>query len=752
MTSFKVMLDAEAVTLKALEWDKIKERLKSLCKTPMGKERVANLHPSGEMEWVKRRLRETKEALELLRYSPPLGETEDIEPYIHLAEKEGTLREEDLLNLRNFLLLSQRVKDFLKEHQESAPNLARSGKAIPDLTPLIENITSSISEDARIKDSASQRMKDIRENIRNLMKSIQDKLEDMINSPLFQRYLQEPIITLREGRFCLAVKREFKDKVEGIVHSTSSTGATLFIEPFAILKEGNRLRELEKEEGEERLRILRKLSKQVKEKAGALRRAREVVGFLDFVLAKGELALLLQAFQPSLNREGMLRLKDARHPLLPLKSAVPISLELSPQKRVLIITGPNTGGKTTTLKMVGLLCYMLQCGLFIPASEESTLPLFQSILADIGDEQSIEQNLSTFSFHITQIRKILESLNGLSLVLLDELGAGTDPAEGSALARAIVEHLAEREDVRLIVATHLGELKLLPYTNPRVRGASFEFDPLSLQPTFKLVMDTIGKSHAVEVAERLGLGKELIERASELLRYAQPYSQLLTRIEEERKRVGLLKEEYERRLKELEKEKEEILRSTREKAEGFLTEVRGRVEALLREKGSKKEKREEWRRLWEKVRGEEAPFFKIGDKVLITTLRREGSVVDIKGERILVDVEGKRTLVSPAELEHLPVKEEGEGVELTPKRPRSVLIKDVNLRGMRVEEALYEIDKELDRAFLEGIGKLRLIHGKGKGILKKAIWDFLRGHPLVKDFHLGEIWEGGFGATIVELK
>lgn len=746
------MLDAEAVTLKALEWDKIKERLKSLCKTPMGKERVANLHPSGEMEWVKRRLRETKEALELLRYSPPLGETEDIEPYIHLAEKEGTLREEDLLNLRNFLLLSQRVKDFLKEHQESAPNLARSGKAIPDLTPLIENITSSISEDARIKDSASQRMKDIRENIRNLMKSIQDKLEDMINSPLFQRYLQEPIITLREGRFCLAVKREFKDKVEGIVHSTSSTGATLFIEPFAILKEGNRLRELEKEEGEERLRILRKLSKQVKEKAGALRRAREVVGFLDFVLAKGELALLLQAFQPSLNREGMLRLKDARHPLLPLKSAVPISLELSPQKRVLIITGPNTGGKTTTLKMVGLLCYMLQCGLFIPASEESTLPLFQSILADIGDEQSIEQNLSTFSFHITQIRKILESLNGLSLVLLDELGAGTDPAEGSALARAIVEHLAEREDVRLIVATHLGELKLLPYTNPRVRGASFEFDPLSLQPTFKLVMDTIGKSHAVEVAERLGLGKELIERASELLRYAQPYSQLLTRIEEERKRVGLLKEEYERRLKELEKEKEEILRSTREKAEGFLTEVRGRVEALLREKGSKKEKREEWRRLWEKVRGEEAPFFKIGDKVLITTLRREGSVVDIKGERILVDVEGKRTLVSPAELEHLPVKEEGEGVELTPKRPRSVLIKDVNLRGMRVEEALYEIDKELDRAFLEGIGKLRLIHGKGKGILKKAIWDFLRGHPLVKDFHLGEIWEGGFGATIVELK
>lgn len=753
------MLEAEALTLKALEWDKIRERLKSLCRTPMGMERVDALRPSSELEWVKMRLRETQEALELLRYAPPLKEIEDIEPHLQFAEKGGTLREEDLLKIRDFLVLAKRMKDFLAEHEEIAPQIARSGKAIPDLTFLIESITSAISEDATLKDSASLKLGEIREKARDLNRLIQEKLWNMVNSPSLQRYLQEPIITIREGRFCLAVKREFKEKVEGIVHSTSSSGATLFIEPLAILKEGNRLRELEREEEEERARILRRLSKQVKEKVGALRRTRDIVGLLDFILAKGELALAMRAFQPNLNKEGILRLYDARHPLLPLDSAVPVSLELTPQKRVLIVTGPNTGGKTTTLKMVGLLCYMAQCGLFIPASEESTIPLFQSILADIGDEQSIEQSLSTFSAHITQIRRILESSKGLSLILLDELGAGTDPAEGSALARAIVEMLAEKEDVRLLVATHLSELKLLPYINPYVRGASFEFDPISLRPTFKLVMDAIGKSHAIEVAERLGLNKELIERARELLNSAQPHSQLLAQIEEERKalreereKVKSLREEYERKLRELEEEREAILQSARKEAESFLKEVEERVEAVLREKRTKKEKREEWRKLWEKVQGEEKTAFKIGDRVVIKGLNREGTVVDIKGARILVEVEGKKMQVPPSELEHLGAEADVEKVELSPHTPRSVMVRDVNLRGMTVEEALYEVEKELDKASLEGIGKLRLIHGKGKGILRRAIWDFLKGHPLVKDFRLGELWEGSYGATIVEIK
>lgn len=752
------MLDVEELTLRALEWDKIKERLKSLCRTPMGRERVESLCPSSELELVQRRLRETREALELLRYLPPLKETEDISLYIERADKEGMLQEEELLRIRDFLVLSQRIKEFLREYQQSAPHLSGLARAIPDLTSLIDSISSSIAESSVIKDSASQRMREIRESIRNLTKLIQDKLEEMVNSPLIQRYLQERIITLREGRFCLAVKREFRDKIEGIVHSTSASEATLFIEPLAIVKEGNRLRELEKEEEEERMRILRKLSKQVKEKASALRRARDAIGSFDFACAKAELALSLRANQPSLNREGILRLKSARHPLLPLETAVPVSLELTPQRRVLIITGPNTGGKTTTLKMVGLLSYMVRCGLFIPASEESTLPLFESILADIGEEQSIEQSLSTFSSHITQIRRILENLKGLSLVLLDELGAGTDPAEGSALARAIVEDLAEEGNVRLLVATHLGELKLLPFLNPLIRSASFEFDPISLKPTFKLVMDTIGKSHAIEVAQRLGLKEEVIKRARELMDYAQPYGGVLAQLEEERRalreeseRVRALMEEYRRKLGELEREREEILREAREKAERFLREIEEKVEAILKEKGSKRGKREEWRRLWEGLRAEEVPPFKVGDRVRIGSLRKEGVVVDIKGERIIVDVEGKRMRVPPGELEHI-LGERKEGMELMPPHPRSTLVKDVNLRGMSVEEALYELEKELDKAGLEGIRRLRLIHGKGKGILRRAIWDFLRGHPLVKEFRLGEVWEGSYGATIVELK
>ncbi|MGC9004470.1 MAG: endonuclease MutS2 [bacterium] len=749
---------ADEITLRALEWGKIKDLLRSLCLTPMGRERVEGLVPSTEIETVRASLKETEEAIELLRCSPPLRETIDVEPLIKRAEKDGTLQEEELLKLREFLSLSHLLKEFILERKDSIPCLARIARRIPEFTSLIETITSVVSEEGKIRDNASERMRDIRENIRNLTKLIQKKLEDMLNSPAIQKYLQDRVITLREGRFCLAVKREYGEKVEGIVHSTSASGATLFIEPITIVREGNRLRQLEKEEEEERGRILRRLSKIIKEKANFIERAREAVGLIDFCLAKGELALRLNAFPPSLNENGVLRLKEARHPLLPQNVAVPVSLEMNRQKRALIITGPNTGGKTTTLKMVGLLAYMTQCGLFIPASEESTLPIFESILADIGEEQSIEQSLSTFSSHINQIKRILDNIKGLSLVLLDELGAGTDPAEGSALARAIVEYLSQKENVLLIVATHFSELKLLPFLNPVIRGASFEFDPISLKPTFKLVMDAIGRSHAIEVAQRLGLEEGIIGRAKEIIDYSQPYGELLAEIEEERRalreereKARELREEYEEKLRELEEEKERILANARREAEEFLRDVRERVEAILKEKKERKEKRDEWRKVWEKVRGEEAPPFKIGERVLVGTIGREGSVVDIKGERLLVDVEGKKMLVHPSQLIHLGERKE-EKPAMSSYIPISPLVREVNLRGMSVEEALYELDKEIDRAYFEGVKRLRVIHGKGRGILRKAVWDFLKEHKLVRSFQLADVREGSYGATIVELK
>ena len=749
---------ADEITLRALEWEKIKSLLLSYCLTPMGKERAERLSPSTDIETVRTSLRETGEAIELLRYAPPLRETIDVEPLLQRVEKGGFLLEKELLEIREFLSLAQRVKSFLLERVDSAPHLANLARKIQDFSSLVATITSAISEEGKIRDSASERMRIVKESIRNTIKLIQDKLEAMINSPTIQRYLQDRIITLREGRFCLAVRREFADKIEGIVHSTSSSGSTLFIEPLAIVKEGNRLRELEKEEEEERVRILRKLSGVVKSRTNAIRRARDAVGVIDFALAKGKLALSLNAFQPSLNEEGRIHLKEARHPLLPFDSAVPVSLELTPEKRVLIITGPNTGGKTTTLKMLGLLAYMTQCGLYIPASDKSTLPIFERILADIGEEQSIEQSLSTFSSHIKQIKGILDNIQGLSLVLLDELGAGTDPAEGSALARAIVEYLADKENVRLLVATHFSELKLLPFVNPNIRGASFEFDPVSLKPTFNLIMDAVGRSHALEVAQRLGLSGEIISRARELMDYSQPYGEILREIEEERRalreereRERQLREEYEGKIKELEREREEILRSAREKAEEFLREVEEKVEAILREKGKKKEKREEWRKIWERVKGEEAPSFKIGEKVLLETIKREGTVVDIKGERVIVDVGGKRMRVPPSQLSRL--EEKKEEVPLVPQYiPISPLEREVNLRGMTVEEALYELDKALDKAYFEGVKRLRVIHGKGKGILRKAVWDYLKGHQLVESIRLAEISEGSYGATIVELK
>ena len=749
---------ADEITLRSLEWEKIKNLLLFHCLTPMGKERVERLSPSTDIETVKTSLRETGEAIELLRFAPPLKETPDVEPFIQRVAKGGFLLEKELIDIREFLSLAQRLRSFFLERKDSAPHLSNLARKIQDFTQLIASITSAVSDEGKIRDNASERMRIVKESIRNTIKLIQDKLEAMINSPTIQKYLQDRIITLREGRFCLAVRREFADKIEGIVHSSSSSGSTLFIEPLAIVKEGNRLRELEKEEEEERVRILRWLSELIRGKANVIRRARDVVGVIDFALAKGNLALSLNAFQPSLNVEGIIRLKEARHPLLPKDSAVPVSLELTLQKRVLIITGPNTGGKTTTLKMVGLLAYMTQCGLYIPASEESTLPIFERILADIGEEQSIEQSLSTFSSHIKQIKRILDNIQGLSLILLDELGAGTDPAEGSALARAIVEYLSNKENVRLLVATHFSELKLLPFINPHIRGASFEFDPVSLKPTFILVMDAVGRSHAVEVAQKLGLWEGIISRARELMDYSQPYGEILAEIEkerqslrEEREREKQLREEYERKIKELEEEKEQILRSAREKAEEFLSEVEGKVEAILKGKSKKREKREEWRRIWEKVKGEEAPIFKIGEKVLVETIKKEGTVVDIKGERVIVDIEGKRMRVPTSQLSRLEGKKE-EAPLISRYVPLSPLVREVDLRGMTVEEALYELDKELDKAYFEGVKRLRIIHGKGKGILRKAVWDYLKGHQLVENIRLADVSEGSYGATIVELK
>ncbi len=755
------MLNIDERSYRALEIGKIKTSLEKLCLTPMGREKARALEASSDVVRIRRGLRETREALEAIRLAPSLRETEDIEERLERAEKGGMLDERDILAIRDFIRISAEVKEFFLSNREKVPLLSSYARRIGDFDHLLEAIERSVDEEGFIKDGASERMREIRENIRRIRATIQGKLGEMISDPAILRCLREPLITLREGRFCLPVRSEYRGRIEGIVHSTSASGATLFIEPLIIVEDGNRLREWEKKEEEERTRILRQLSGKVRERRDGLRRTREALGLLDFCLAKGLLALQQNAVEPVFDEEGVLSISKGRHPFLPASIAVPVSLEMGRDERVLIITGPNTGGKTTTLKMVGLFVFMGQAGLFIPASEGTTLPIFQSLLADIGEEQSIEQNLSTFSSHITQVINILRNIKGKSLVLLDELGAGTDPAEGSALARAIVEELASQPHIKLLVATHFGELKLLPYIYPYIKNASFEFDPVTLRPTFRLIMGVAGSSHAIEVARRLGLGEEISGRAEMYLGEREPYGGILGRIKEEvekweeerrrleaeREELSRLKEEYEERLKRLEEEEERILEEARAKARALLHEV----EEKAREVRKGKAGRREWRELLERLQ----PRVKVkeGDRVAITTLRKEGVVREVREDAVVVEVEGKKLQVPLDEVRPLP-KEEVETVAPTPPptQVRSPVMREVNLRGMRVEDALFELEKVLDKAYLEGVERIRVIHGKGTGTLRRAIWDYLKDHPLVKSLRTGEVWEGSYGATIVELK
>lgn len=786
-----------AKALHTLEYDKIIQRLMAVTATSLGRDEAQQLYPSQELRVVDRRLAATNEASRAinLKGSPPFGGITDVRASLRRAKLSGMLQPIELMEIAQFIMGARRLNKFIAAADEelNLPLLTDLREPLTDFKPLEDDIRRCIDEQGEVLDSASPELAAVRRDIRVNAGRAREKLESLIRSSSVQKMLQDALITQRNDRYVIPVKQEYRAHFGGIVHDQSGSGATLFIEPEAVVQMNNKLRELTLKEQQEVERILRRLTEATGERADLLTGDVELVGQLDFIFAKASLAHAMQATLPSMNDEGRLYLRKARHPLIDPKQVVPIELALGEDFSAIIVTGPNTGGKTVSLKTVGLLSLMAMSGLFIPADDGSRLCVFDGIYADIGDEQSIEQSLSTFSSHMTNLISMLGQVTSRSLVLLDELGAGTDPAEGSALAIAILEHL-HRIGCRMIATTHYSELKAYAYNRDGIINASMEFDVATLRPTYRLLVGVPGRSNALAIAERLGLPLSIIEHArgevsEDELKVdsmiaslekdrltAESERQLAERLRRDVEKLQLQIEEERQKFREQkaklldearEQARQSVVKAKRE-AEEVITELR---KLALDEGASVKEHKliEARKRLEDAVpepaarearaaAGGKPVKIGAGDEVKVLSLGgQRGHVVELSGSSdALVQLGIMKMKVALTDLELVRGTASSKNkpvVQATVvKRSRDENIRtELDLRGTTLDEAIMEVDRFLDEAFLSNLGQVYIIHGKGTGALRAGIQEFLRRHKHVKSYRLGNFGEGGAGVTVAEL-
>ncbi len=779
--------------LQTLELDKILQRLADHTSFSAGRELALALRPAVELEEVRRRQRETAEAKLLLSLQPglSLGGAHDVRPLVKNAEIGAMLDPQALLDVQSTLVSGRTLRRAIVPKAERFPTLAAIAQRVEECPALIAHIARCINDRGEVLDDASPALARIRRELAVARDRLLDRLNRLISSPENAAYLQEALITQRSGRYVIPLKAEFKGRIPGIVHDQSASGATLFIEPLAIVELGNQWRQLQLDEEHEIERILRELTAAVAAHAEPIRATVQVLAELDLALAKAKYAYEIKAIEPELlpGNDAVpvlekpfpqyLSLRHARHPLLPPETVVPIDAHLGGDFAILVITGPNTGGKTVALKTVGLLAAMAQCGLQIPAAEGSALQVFSGLFADIGDEQSIEQSLSTFSSHMGNIVAILAEAKEDSLVLLDELGAGTDPTEGSALARAILSELLRRR-IPAMITTHYNELKLFAQVTPGVENASVEFDVRTLSPTYKLTIGLPGRSNAFAIARRLGLPQPIIEEATKFISAEDlEADRILERIRRSRHEIGRAthaaqsalaaarekEKEARRLLREAEREHRQLLAEARAQLEMAQEELRRVRETFERQQATKAWLEEAEQRIAKALQEQkkiEPPAalerveilqeaLAVGDTVWISSLNQTGQIISLvdgeaevqvglfRAKVPILDLEKRHRTVPPAESS--PVR-----VALAPRPMPSV---ELNIRGMRVEEALSLLHKYLDDAYLASLPYARIIHGKGTGALRKVVHEVLAEHPLVTSFRPGELNEGGEGVTIV---
>jgi DNA mismatch repair protein MutS2 len=784
-------------TLRLLELDKILSRLSEHCACSLGQRWANGLRPATDFEEVTARQSETSEARRFWDGggNAPFGGITDVRDLLVRASAGGVLETSELMEVAAFLYGSRHLKDALLRTPPGAyPTLLRGAAQIVTLRQVEDAIHAAIDERGEIRDNASEKLAKIRREIRSTTDAVHARLRSLLADSDVQNYLQEAIITLRDDRYCVPVKAEHRARLGGIVHDRSASGATFFVEPAAIVDLNNELRRLKLDERDEIFHIRQRLSNLIGERSTELLSSLDAIGRLDFIFAKAKLSRAMNAMPPQLNAEGKVDLKQARHPLL-TGDVVPIDVQLGMDFNTLLITGPNTGGKTVTLKTVGLLTLMAQCGLHVPAEEGSQLAVFKQIFADIGDEQSIEQSLSTFSSHMKQIVKILRRADEQTLVLLDEIGAGTDPDEGAALAKAVLTALRER-NAKTICTTHYGELKRFAYNCEGMRNASVEFDAKTLRPTYRLRIGLPGRSNAFAIAARLGMPWKLVRKARGFLRRDRAQAEeIIRRMEEsqrtleheatvaerEREQIEQLRESLEQQVEKLRADRESTLEEAREQARQLLRRVREEADAILRQLRAapreSKETEQARQRLRELKREvdifaatqtdeEESSLIShpsslpegvtLGDIVYVESLRRTGVLltqpdsegrVKVRVGAMAVEVETRE--VKPAPQAAPPVN----AAALSAMRFSKAFSVDpeIHLRGLTVEESLARLDKYLDDATIGEVSPVRIVHGKGTGALREAIHAYLRKHPSVASFHVAELSDGGDGVTVAHL-
>ncbi len=788
--------------LETLEYKKIIAQLKREMGSAASAKLADELTPLTSEKIIKEELRSTTEAVDLIvRKGPlPTGGLYDIREALLLAKKGGSLTMRQLLEVQNVLGISSEVVAFM--HDDALPELKYIGEMVDlivEFTALEKEISRCILTEDEMADNASPKLKDVRRSIHQQNQAIKNKLSRIITSSSNKTYLQDAIVTMRDGRYVIPVKQEYRSFFPGMVHDQSKGGATLFIEPQGVVELNNKLRELEVEEQLEIARILAELSSRVAEHYREIRSNLKLLTKLDFIMAKGKLSCKMHASEPKIDADGELRLISARHPLIEYKKAVPVDIRIGGDYRTLIITGPNTGGKTVSLKTAGLLVMMAQSGLHIPASHASTLPIFGEVFADIGDEQSIEQSLSTFSSHMKNIVSIIDKASYDSLVLVDELGAGTDPTEGAALAIAILERFYDSGALTM-ATTHYNELKKYALATSGVENAAMEFDVETLTPTYRLLIGVPGKSNAFEISKKLGLSESVIERASEHIKHGDmEFENVISSIEDDKRKAAAdrldaesMRAEIEEKLKKLE-EKEKAIS---EKRADIIAEAKREARELLREtKSAVKDVQKDLRRLQksgahtnlntgalEKSRRKineaedlvsekvvkqvnsepvSADTLKIGDRVKLITIGQNGTIVSLPDEKgnLMINI---GALKVKARLQDLMLINEGKDRKPQAKssskygsllRSKSSSVSaSINVMGKNLEDALADVEKYLDDVYMAGLDMVSIIHGRGGGILKDGIRQMLKRKKYVDSYGAASYNDGGEGVTVVRMK
>lgn len=792
----------EQTVFKTLEFDKILEKMAGFTDSEEVKQRIKELIPFGDIADARRAQQETTEAVSICfrQGNPPVGlGVADITSAVKRSEIGGMLSPKDLMTVSRILYVTRRIKSYIESGGDDLEILQGLSASLYPLKSLEDSINTAILSETEIADDASAELLKIRRKMKSLNGKIKESLNSMIRSETYKKYLQDPIVTIRSDRYVLPVRAEYRGEIAGIVHDSSASGATLFIEPMSVVNANNEIRELMNKEQAEIEKILSALSADVAEHSGIIIGNYNTVSTLDFIFCKAKLSFEYNGTEPILNDEGIIEFKKARHPLIPKDRVVSNDIYLGGETDTLVVTGPNTGGKTVTLKTIGLFSVMAAAGLHIPVNENSRAAVFKKFFADIGDEQSIEQNLSTFSSHMVKIVKIVREVDSDSLALFDELGAGTDPTEGAALAISVLEYLRAFR-ATTVATTHYSELKMFALTTDGVENASCEFDVESLQPTYKLLIGVPGKSNAFAISRRLGLDDSIINRANEILSDEDiKFEDVITDLERNRaeaqsereyahrmkNELSDLKREIEAERRKLKESKSRILEDARREAKIIVMEAKEESNAIIRElermriEGRGKDAGDKIQKTRDKLKKHEDKLdramknaqkpaktfrkppknLKIGESVRLIDMDQEATVLktaDAKGMvrvqagivKMDVHVSGLERIKdnSSRELADKYVKNTGAYVSKTKNATT-----EIDVRGQLPEEAVMNAEKFVDDCYLAGISPVTIIHGKGTGVLRKAIGDMLKRNKYVKSQRMGRYGEGEMGVTVVEL-